>query len=29
MEIINNIDLFPIYDDKSMKENYDIICNKS
>lgn len=28
MEIINNIDLFPIYDDKSMKENYDIICNK-
>lgn len=28
IEIINNIDLFPIYDDKSMKENYDIICNK-
>ena len=28
IDIINNIDLFPIYDDKSMKENYDIICNK-
>lgn len=27
-DIINNIDLFPVYDDKSMKENYDIICNK-
>lgn len=28
IDIINNIDLFPIYDDKSMKENYDIICDK-
>ena len=28
IDIINNIDLFPIYDDKSMKENYDIICEK-
>lgn len=28
LDIINNIDLFPIYDDKSMKENYDIICDK-
>lgn len=27
IDVINNIDLFPIYDDKSMKENYDIICN--
>ena len=27
-DIINNIDLFPVYDDKSMKENYDIICDK-
>ncbi len=26
IEIIKNIDDFPIYDDKSMKENYDIIC---
>ncbi len=28
IDIINNIDLFPVYDDKSMKENYDIICDK-
>ena len=28
LDIINNIDLFPMYDDKSMKENYDIICDK-
>ncbi len=28
IDIINNIDLFPIYDDESMKENYDIICNR-
>lgn len=28
LEIINNIDLFPVYDDKSMKENYDIICDR-
>lgn len=28
LEIINNIDLFPVYDDKSMKENYDIICGR-
>lgn len=28
LDIINNIELFPIYDDKSMKENYDIICDK-
>lgn len=27
IEIIKNIDKFPIYDDKSMKENYDLICN--
>lgn len=26
IDIINNIENFPIYDDKSMKENYDIIC---
>ncbi len=26
INIINNIYDFPIYDDKSMKENYDIIC---
>ena len=26
IEIINNIEKFPIYDDKSMKENYDLIC---
>lgn len=26
IEIIKNIDKFPIYDDKSMKENYDLIC---
>lgn len=26
IKIIKNIDKFPIYDDKSMKENYDIIC---
>lgn len=26
IEIIKNIDDFPIYDDKSMKENYDLIC---
>ena len=25
LDIINNIDLFSIYDDKYMKENYDII----
>lgn len=28
IDVINNIELFPIYDDESMKENYDIICNK-
>ena len=28
IDIINNIDLFPIYDDKLMKINYDIICDK-
>jgi len=28
IDIINNIDLFPVYDDKTMKENYDIICDK-
>lgn len=28
LDIINNIDLFPTYDDKSMKDNYDIICDK-
>ena len=28
IDIIKNIDLFPIYDDKSMKENYDKICEK-
>lgn len=28
INIINNIDLFPIYDDKSMQENYDLICKK-
>lgn len=28
IEIINNIESFPIYDDKSMKENYDVICDK-
>ena len=28
LDIINNIDLFPVYDDKTMKENYDIICDK-
>lgn len=28
LDIINNLDLFPVYDDKSMKENYDIICEK-
>lgn len=28
LDVVNNIDLFPIYDDKSMKENYDIICDK-
>ena len=27
IEIIKNIDKFPIYDDRSMKENYDLICN--
>lgn len=27
IEIIKNIDKFPIYDDKSMKENYDLICS--
>ncbi len=27
IEIIKNIDKFPIYDDKSMRENYDLICN--
>lgn len=26
IEIIRNIEKFPIYDDKSMQENYDIIC---
>ena len=26
IDIINNIEEFPIYDDKSMKENYDAIC---
>ena len=26
IDIINNIEDFPIYDDKSMKENYDAIC---
>lgn len=28
LDIINNIDLFPVYDDKTMKENYDIIGDK-
>ena len=28
LDIIKNIYLFPIYDDKPMKENYDIICDK-
>lgn len=28
IDIIKNIDLFPIYDDKSMKDNYDRICTK-
>ncbi len=28
MDVFKNIDLFPIYDDESMKENYDIICDK-
>lgn len=28
LDIINNIDLFPVFDDKTMKENYDIICDK-
>ncbi len=28
IDILNNIDSFPIYDDKSMKENYEIICDK-
>lgn len=27
IDIIRNIEKFPIYDDKSMKENYDIICS--
>lgn len=27
INIINNIEDFPIYDDKSMKENYDLICS--
>ena len=27
IDIVNNIEDFPIYDDKSMKENYDIICS--
>lgn len=27
LDIIRNLNNFPIYDDKSMKENYDIICN--
>ena len=28
ISIIDNIDKYPIYDDRSMKENYDIICKK-
>lgn len=28
IDILNNIDSFPIYDDKSMRENYEIICDK-
>ncbi len=28
IDIINNINSFPIYDDESMRENYDIICSK-
>ena len=28
ISIINNIDLFPYYDDKSMKDNYDLIYKK-
>lgn len=28
IDIINNIEDFPMYDDKSMKENYEIICSE-